>query len=49
MRSINDLVRTHRVRLALVWWSEATQIRTIALWGIFGGNFIESDGFWYRL
>ena len=27
------------------WWSEATQIRTIALWGIFGGNFIESDGF----
>ena len=29
----------------LFWWSEATQIRTIALWGIFGGNFIESDGF----
>ena len=28
-----------------VWWSEATQIRTIALWGIFGGNFIERDGF----
>ena len=27
------------------WWSEATQIRTIALWGIFGGDFIESDGF----
>ena len=27
------------------WWSEAPQIRTIALWGIFGGNFIESDGF----
>ena len=27
------------------WWSEATQIRTIALWGIFGGNLIESDGF----
>ena len=26
-------------------WSKATQIRTIALWGIFGGNFIESDGF----
>ena len=25
------------------WWSEATQIRTIALWGIFGGDFIESD------
>ena len=25
--------------------SEATQIRTIALWGIFGGDFIESDGF----
>ena len=29
----------------LFWWSEATQIRTIALWGIFGGDFIESDGF----
>ena len=29
----------------LSWWSEATQIRTIALWGIFGGDFIESDGF----
>ena len=29
----------------LFWWSEATQIRTIALWGIFGSNFIESDGF----
>ena len=28
-----------------MWWSEATQIRTIALWGIFGGDFIESDGF----
>ena len=27
------------------WWSEVNQIRTIALWGIFGGNFIESDGF----
>ena len=27
------------------WWSEATQIRTIARWGIFGGDFIESDGF----
>ena len=27
------------------WWSEATQIRTIAHWGIFGGDFIESDGF----
>ena len=27
------------------WWSEAIQIRTIALWGIFGGDFIESDGF----
>ena len=27
------------------WWSEATQIRTIAPWGILGGNFIESDGF----
>ena len=27
------------------WWSEAPQIRTIALWGIFGGDFIESDGF----
>ena len=27
------------------WWSEATQIRTIALWGIFGGDFIERDGF----
>ena len=27
------------------WWSEATQIRTIALWGIFGGDFIGSDGF----
>ena len=27
------------------WWSEATQIRTIALWGIFGGDLIESDGF----
>ena len=27
------------------WWNEATQIRTIALWGIFGGDFIESDGF----
>ena len=27
------------------WWSEATQIRTIALWGIFGGDFIESDDF----
>ena len=30
---------------AFSWWSEATQIRTIALWGIFGGDFIESDGF----
>ena len=30
---------------AISWWSEATQIRTIALWGIFGGDFIESDGF----
>ena len=30
---------------AFSWWSEATQIRTIALWGIFGGNFIESNGF----
>ena len=29
----------------LFWWSEATQIRTIALWGIFGGDLIESDGF----
>ena len=29
----------------LFWWSEATQIRTIAPWGILGGNFIESDGF----
>ena len=29
----------------LFWWSEATQIRTIALWGIFGGDFIERDGF----
>ena len=29
----------------LFWWSEATQIRTIALWGIFGGNLIKSDGF----
>ena len=27
------------------WWSEATQIRTIALWGIFGSDLIESDGF----
>ena len=27
------------------WWSEATQIRTIALWGIFGGDLIKSDGF----
>ena len=27
------------------WWSEATQIRTIALWGIFRGDLIESDGF----
>ena len=27
------------------WWSEATQIRTIALWGIFGGDLIECDGF----
>ena len=27
------------------WWSEVNQIRTIALWGIFGGDFIESDGF----
>ena len=31
--------------MTAVRWSEATQIRTIALWGIFGGNFIESDGF----
>ena len=30
---------------AFSWWSEATQIRTIALWGIFGGDFIERDGF----
>ena len=30
---------------AVFSWSEATQIRTIALWGIFGGDFIESDGF----
>ena len=30
---------------AFSWWSEATQIRTIALWGIFGGDLIESDGF----
>ena len=30
---------------AFSWWSEATQIRTIALWGIVGGDFIESDGF----
>ena len=28
-----------------LWWSEATQIRTIALWGIFGGDLIESNGF----
>ena len=27
------------------WWSEATQIRTIALWSIFGGDLIECDGF----
>ena len=34
------------IRLNLrLWRSEATQIRTIALWGIFGGDFIESDGF----
>ena len=31
--------------LAVFSWSEATQIRTIALWGIFGGDFIESDDF----
>ena len=30
---------------AFSWWSEATQIRTIALWGIFRGDLIESDGF----
>ena len=30
---------------AFSWWSEVNQIRTIALWGIFGGDFIESDGF----
>ena len=29
----------------LFWWSEATQIRTIALWSIFGGDLIECDGF----
>ena len=27
------------------WWSEVNQIRTIALWGIFGGDLIESNGF----
>ena len=30
---------------AFSWWSEATQIRTIALWGIFGRDFIKRDGF----
>ena len=30
---------------AFSWWSEATQIRTIALWSIFGGDLIECDGF----
>ena len=29
----------------LFWWSEATQIRTIARWGIGGGNIPERDGF----
>ena len=33
------------LRCSSFWWSEATQIRTIALWGIFGGDFIESDVF----
>ena len=28
-----------------MWWSEVNQIRTIALLDIFGGDFIESDGF----